>query len=152
MATDHAINRDSRPIDSGRGRPLRTPERWSDRPHPLLEGVSASLAVAEGADMNIDDTAGTPHSTVGEPVIGAGTGSDGRLSIDLCLDPPGLRIVGDLDRITVPALTEALASIGSGSFFVDLSGLVFIDVGGLRALVMAAARMEGGHVLTLCSA
>jgi anti-anti-sigma factor len=90
---------------------------------------------------------------VGERVIEAGTGSNGRLHITLSLDPQGLRVVGDLDRTTLPALTEALASIASGgSVFVDLSGLVFIDVGGLRALIMAAARMEGDHVLTLCFA
>jgi anti-anti-sigma factor len=54
---------------------------------------------------------------------------------------------------TVHALTEALASIANGgSLFVDLSGLVFIDVGGLRALVTTAARMEGDHALTLCFA
>ena len=90
---------------------------------------------------------------VGERVIEAGTGSNGRLRITLSTDPQGLRVVGDLDRTALPALTEALASIASGgSVFVDLSGLVFIDVGGLRALIMAAARMEGDHVLTLCSA
>ncbi|MEU7744324.1 STAS domain-containing protein [Nonomuraea sp. NPDC049158] len=40
-------------------------------------------------------------------------------------------------------------------FCVDLSGLTFIDVGGLRALVSAAAALHDGggdHVLTLRSA
>jgi hypothetical protein len=59
----------------------------------------------------------------------------------------------DLDLASLPALSWALASIaGDGDIYVDLAGLEFIDVGCLRALVVAAARLTDGHVLTLRSA
>ncbi|WP_424534284.1 STAS domain-containing protein [Sphaerisporangium viridialbum] len=43
---------------------------------------------------------------------------------------------------------------GGGGFCIDLSGLAFIDTGGLRALVNAAALHDSGsdHALTLRSA
>jgi anti-anti-sigma factor len=46
-----------------------------------------------------------------------------------------------------------MASGGAG-FCVDLNGLAFIDIGGLRVLVATAAALHGGgnHVLTLRSA
>ncbi|MFG6202705.1 STAS domain-containing protein, partial [Nonomuraea sp. JJY05] len=68
----------------------------------------------------------------------------------------GLRIEGELDRATLPALRRALASMASGGagFCVDLSSLTFIDTGCLRALVSAAAALHdsgGDRVLTLRS-
>lgn len=99
--------------------------------------------------MNTTDAPSNPP-VVGLPPIRA---ADQLLRITALVDRTGLRIEGELDRVTLPALILALASTaGSGSFCVDLSGLVFIDVGGLRALVNAAARLQGGHVLTLRSA
>ncbi|MFD2351268.1 STAS domain-containing protein [Nonomuraea ferruginea] len=74
------------------------------------------------------------------------------LRITPLADHVGLRIEGELDRATLPALSSALDSMASrGSFSVDLSGLVFCDVGGLRALVTAAAGLRSGHTLTLRS-
>ncbi len=74
------------------------------------------------------------------------------MSITPIVGLTGLRIEGELDYATLPALTVALASmVGRGSFCVDLSGLAFCDVGGLRALVTAAAGLSPGHVLTLRS-
>ncbi|MBT2235823.1 STAS domain-containing protein, partial [Nonomuraea sp. NEAU-A123] len=68
----------------------------------------------------------------------------------------GLWVEGELDHSTLPDLRQALGSMASGrGFCVDLSGLAFIDVGGLRALVSAAAALhdsDGDHVLTLRSA
>ncbi|MFB4267947.1 STAS domain-containing protein [Nonomuraea sp. GTA35] len=85
------------------------------------------------------------------------TATDRLLRITPLADRTGLRIEGELDRFTLPALRRALASLASGDrgFCVDLSGLEFIDVGCLRALVGAAATIHddgcGGHVLTLYS-
>ncbi|MGW2214118.1 STAS domain-containing protein [Nonomuraea sp. NPDC001684] len=80
------------------------------------------------------------------------TAADPPLRITPLVDPAGLRIEGELDYATLPALTRALVSMASGgSLCVDLSGLAFCDVGGLRALVSAAAGMRDGQVLTLCS-
>jgi anti-anti-sigma factor len=93
--------------------------------------------------MNTADTAGirTPDTVADPP-----------LRITPLFDPAGLRIEGELDYATLPALTGALVSMVRGdSFCVDLSGLVFCDVGGLRALVTVAAGMRDGHVLTLRS-
>jgi anti-anti-sigma factor len=139
---------------TGRLSPISVPvEQAAPR---LLEGVTATPAVIKGVGMNTTDTAGPPSRTVservGKPAVDI-TASNGRLRITSSLDPRRLRIEGDLDRATVHALTEALASMADdSSLVVDLSGLVFIDVGGLRALSMAAARLEGDHVLTLGSA
>ncbi|TDD13386.1 STAS domain-containing protein [Nonomuraea diastatica] len=82
---------------------------------------------------------------------------DHLLRITPLADRAGLRIEGELDRSTLPALRRALASLasGDGGFCVDLSGLTFIDTGCLRALVGAAAAIHDGggdHVLTLRSA
>ncbi|WP_165974315.1 STAS domain-containing protein [Nonomuraea deserti] len=82
--------------------------------------------------------------------------ADRLLRITPLTDRAGLRIEGELDRATMPALGRALASMASGGtgFCVDLSGLAFIDVGCLRALVRAAAELhdgDGDHVLTLRS-
>ncbi|MEV0386754.1 STAS domain-containing protein [Nonomuraea sp. NPDC050643] len=70
-------------------------------------------------------------------------------------DGAGLRVEGELDRTALPDLRQALGSMASGGFCVDLGGLAFIDLGGLRALVSAGAALYGGdgdrHVLTLRS-
>jgi anti-anti-sigma factor len=88
-----------------------------------------------------------------EIALTSGTSAVPLLRVSLFVDAQGLRIEGELDRSTLPALVRALASMaGCGSFCLDLSGLTFIDVGGLRALVTAAADLHGGHVLTIRSA
>ncbi|GII34370.1 STAS domain-containing protein [Planotetraspora mira] len=107
--------------------------------------------------MDTTETTGPPLCTfserVAKPAVASLTASRRRLRITSSLDPRQLKIEGDLDRATMHALTEALASTADdASPVVDLSGLMFIDVGGLRALVIAAARLEGDHVLTLRSA
>ncbi|MFC4114471.1 STAS domain-containing protein [Nonomuraea zeae] len=81
-----------------------------------------------------------------------GRPTDQLLRITPLVELAGLRIDGELDRATLPTLPPALASMsGRGSFSLDLSGLVFCDVGGLRTLVGAAAGLRGGHVLTMRS-
>ncbi|GAA1284521.1 hypothetical protein Psi02_33480 [Planotetraspora silvatica] len=93
-----------------------------------------------------------PLNIIGGHAGGPFEASGSRLRITPPVCPQGLWIEGDLDRTTMAALTHALASLASGgSLFVDLGGLVFIDVGALRALVTAAARLEGDDVLTLRS-
>jgi anti-anti-sigma factor len=83
------------------------------------------------------------------------TAANQLLRITPLADRAGLRIEGELDHSTLPALRRALASMTSGDgFCIDLSGLTFIDTGCLRALVNAAALHDDGgdHVLTLRSA
>ncbi|WP_051712728.1 STAS domain-containing protein [Spirillospora albida] len=58
-----------------------------------------------------------------------------------------LRVRGAVDRTVTGPWAEALhagAETG-GDIHLDMSGLVFIDVGGLRVLVEAAARLDGGR-------
>ncbi|MFI0422821.1 STAS domain-containing protein [Spongiactinospora sp. 9N601] len=100
------------------------------------------------------NTPGAPGPALA-PVPAPRTAADRPLRITPLADRAGLRIEGEIDHTTLPALRRALATMGGGSFSVDLSGLAFIDVGGLRALVTTAAALHGddnGHVLTLRSA
>ncbi|WP_371784198.1 STAS domain-containing protein [Streptosporangium subroseum] len=64
---------------------------------------------------------------------------DGTLRITSTVHPPGIRLEEEPDRSGVPALMAALAGAdqADGPFYVDLSGLDFIDVNGLRVLVTA---------------
>ncbi|MFC7642916.1 STAS domain-containing protein [Streptosporangium lutulentum] len=84
----------------------------------------------------MDDTDGATCSPVYD---------DETLRITSTVHPPGIRLEGELDRSGVPALTAALAGAahraahGDGLLSVDLSGLEFIDVSGLRVLVTAAS-------------
>jgi anti-anti-sigma factor len=75
---------------------------------------------------------------------------DETLRITSTVHPPGIRLEGELDRSGVPALMAALAEAahraahGDGPLSVDLSGLDFIDVSGLRVLVTADLGAGGG--------
>ncbi|MEU7855463.1 STAS domain-containing protein [Nonomuraea sp. NPDC049141] len=87
------------------------------------------------------------------PIIEFVAFSNGRLRIRHDLDLRELRVMGDLDCVTLHVLVGALASItGGGGVCVDLAHLEFIDVGALRVLVNVAAQRDDGHVLTLRSA
>ncbi|MEU4834474.1 STAS domain-containing protein [Streptosporangium sp. NPDC023615] len=80
-------------------------------------------------------------------------GTCGVLRITPTIHPPGMRLEGELDHGGVPAVTVALAAVvrraarGDGSFHVDLSGLDFVDVGGLRLLVDAGPGPGGADVM-----
>jgi anti-anti-sigma regulatory factor len=70
---------------------------------------------------------------------------DGALSIRAASDG-GVRVAGDLDAGTVPAFTEALerAALSGGDVRVDMSALLFADLGALRALVKVAQSLPPG--------
>ncbi|HUR08045.1 MAG TPA: STAS domain-containing protein [Nonomuraea sp.] len=111
--------------------------------------------------MSTKDAASAPASVIATLVerfvtaLTPITASD-QLRITPLANRAGLWVEGELDHSTLPDLRQALGSMASGrGFCVDLSGLAFIDVGGLRALVSAAAALHDGggdHVLTLRSA
>ena len=66
----------------------------------------------------------------------------GSLRIDCEPDGDGrvvLRPVGDLDLLTAPVLTEALAQRGGSgvTLVIDLAAVTFLDSSGLRALLVA---------------
>jgi anti-anti-sigma regulatory factor len=77
--------------------------------------------------------------------------ADTILQIVPTLDPPGLAMVGDIDRSNVAAVTNALARMRghAGDIHLDLSGLLFCDLGGLQAIVRAAQALNAGRRLVL---
>lgn len=77
--------------------------------------------------------------------------SDPILRIVPTIDPPGLAMVGNVDRSNVAAVARALAGMPeqAGDVHLDLSGLLFCDLGGLQAIVRAAQALDGGRRLVL---
>ncbi|HEU5026508.1 MAG TPA: MEDS domain-containing protein [Spirillospora sp.] len=70
----------------------------------------------------------------------AGAGAvfdDGVLRIDPLFAPPGLRLSGSIDESTLPGLLAALRGLDDRAAHVclDLAGVEFCDLAGLRALV-----------------
>ncbi|MEW9533643.1 MEDS domain-containing protein [Microbispora sp. NPDC049125] len=67
-------------------------------------------------------------------------------------DPPGLRVEGEVDANSLDPLAEALTAAGRrcrGDVHVDLSGVSFIDLSGMRALVDTAQSLGSGRSLVL---
>jgi ABC-type transporter Mla MlaB component len=77
--------------------------------------------------------------------------ADTILQILPTVDPPGLALVGDVDRSNVAALAQALARMRghAGDVHLDLSGLLFCDLGGLQVIVRASQALETGRRLVL---
>ncbi|WP_326822098.1 STAS domain-containing protein [Streptosporangium sp. NBC_01756] len=88
-------------------------------------------------------------SGTGSPVC-ALSYDDGTLRITPMVRPPGIRLEGELDRSRVAGLLTALAATahlvaqGGGPCYVDLRGLDFIDVSGLRTLITAGLGTGAG--------
>jgi ABC-type transporter Mla MlaB component len=77
--------------------------------------------------------------------------ADTILKILPTVDPPGLALVGDVDRSNVAAVAQALARIRghAGDVHLDLSGLLFCDLGGLQVIVRASQALDAGRRLVL---
>ncbi|MFC4585678.1 STAS domain-containing protein [Sphaerisporangium corydalis] len=79
--------------------------------------------------------------------------SDGAsLSVRRIADPPGLRVGGEVDTTTAGEFGEALAAVVrccDGDVRVDLAGVTFIDLAGLRVLADTAAELGPGRALVL---
>ena len=69
-------------------------------------------------------------------------------------DPPVLQVAGEIDLATVDALRRALEEAVSTdpTFVVDMAGVTFLDVTGLRAVLQAAGSRNGAGPLTLRNA
>jgi anti-sigma B factor antagonist len=76
----------------------------------------------------------------GEP--GSSEGSEPGQSVTVA-------VIGELDIATVPRFTARMGELARGGHLrevvMDLSGLTFIDAGGLRALVQLRSRLEQQH-------
>ncbi len=79
------------------------------------------------------------------------TYDDGVLRITWHRDVNGFRVEGTVDVGSRSGLAAALATAqqSSGDILVDLSGLDFIDMDGLRLLVRAARSLTPGRSLVL---
>jgi ABC-type transporter Mla MlaB component len=77
--------------------------------------------------------------------------ADTILQILPTVDPPGLALVGDVDRSNVTAVAQALGRMRghAGDVHLDLSGLLFCDLGGLQAIVRASQSLDTGRRLVL---
>jgi anti-anti-sigma regulatory factor len=77
--------------------------------------------------------------------------SDTVLQILPTMDPPGIALVGDVEASNIQAVERALAGLTTtaGDVHLDLSGLLFCDLGGLQAIVRAAQALEPGRRLVL---
>lgn len=73
-----------------------------------------------------------------------------QLTVTRTQAPAGLRLSGEIDVSNVDSVTETLAAHSNGAdLHVDLSGLLFCDVSGIRALVSHAETLDGQHRLVL---
>jgi anti-anti-sigma factor len=64
-----------------------------------------------------------------------------QLQILVTDDPHGVRLTGEIDMATAPALTEALltAMAGAKTITIDMADVTFMDSSGLQAILAAAA-------------
>lgn len=70
------------------------------------------------------------------------------LQVSLAQEPPTLRLAGDIDEHTYAGLTEALATVaaaGERRIRVDLAGVSYCDIAGLRAIISLAAGRDDGR-------
>ncbi|SRR6266566_5090890 len=74
---------------------------------------------------------------------------DGQLRITWLSHATGFRVEGTVDAATRSGLDAALAAVapGDADIHVDLSGLDFIDMEGLRLIVRAARDLGEGRLL-----
>jgi anti-anti-sigma factor len=76
---------------------------------------------------------------------------DGMLEVARLNDPPRLALSGEIDASNAESVAEALAGEGRrvDQLSIDLSGVLFCDLAGLRAILGAAARLDGQSTLWL---
>jgi anti-anti-sigma factor len=86
-----------------------------------------------------------------EPATGGGrVYSDKRLLVTRTLKPHGLRFSGEIDVTNSHAVAECLrltGTKGGADLHLDVSALIFCDIGGIRSFVEAAENRDGGRLL-----
>jgi anti-anti-sigma regulatory factor len=72
---------------------------------------------------------------------------DGELCVIRLGDQPGLAVAGEIDEYSYKTLIRVLASVARepGEIHIDLAGVEYCDVAGLRALVVLATVPGGDH-------
>lgn len=76
---------------------------------------------------------------------------DAILEIVPTAQPPGIALIGDVDFSNIAAVRSALAGLSEsdGDVHLDLSELLFCDLGGLQAIVRAAQALPTGRRMVL---
>lgn len=85
------------------------------------------------------------------PELGTPGSPDELLTVLPLVEPPGLRLVGEIDISNRARLRRILHTWRSepGDVHLELGALRFIDVGGVTVIVHAAERLEPGRRLIL---
>jgi anti-anti-sigma factor len=80
-------------------------------------------------------------------ILGHAVYDDGILRITAMRSPPGLAIAGEIDESTYVALVGKLAEFAdeAAEFHVNLAGVEYCDLAGLRAIVRLASVSHGGE-------
>jgi ABC-type transporter Mla MlaB component len=119
------------------------------------------MATTRLTDSSVDAFASPVRAFIGLPTAPAAEWTrrlwdrpiytDPILQIVPTVDPPGLALVGDVEASNVHAVARALAGLppSAGDVHLDLSGLLFCDLGGLQAIVRAAQALEPGRRLVV---
>jgi anti-anti-sigma regulatory factor len=71
---------------------------------------------------------------------------DGALRISSTSNPLRLTITGEIDESSYPVLLVGLAAAGEGEIHIDLSGVTYCDLAGLRAIVRLAEPSSGSRL------
>jgi anti-anti-sigma factor len=75
--------------------------------------------------------------------------ADKQLVVTRTLEPYGLCFSGEIDITNSDAVSRSLslAFVRDGNMHLDVSGLIFCDISGIRSFVDAAEAMDGGCLL-----
>ncbi|MDQ2960311.1 MAG: STAS domain-containing protein [Candidatus Dormibacteraeota bacterium] len=116
------------------------PPHIADMP---LAGISPQSAALLGGNLAPD----------GGQVGGTVVFTAGALTVERVADPPHVRLRGQIDVANSEALvTGVMAAAGdTDEILVDFGDVLFCDVSGLRALVMAAAELGGSRRIVLAN-
>lgn len=111
-----------------------------------VRGSGSKGKRAKQGGIVIAEPASTPTRRDGDTVF-----SDRNLTISRTLQPAGLRLAGEIDVTNSRALGRSLRAgfAGGDIAHLDLGGVVFSDISGIRALVMFARELRPPRKLVL---
>jgi anti-anti-sigma factor len=95
-----------------------------------------------GAGLSIDEL-------VEAAIRGGHIYADKQLVVTRTLEPYGLCFSGEIDLTNSHAVPQSLsmAFVRDGNMHLDVSGLIFCDISGIRSFVDAAEAMDGGRLM-----
>lgn len=73
--------------------------------------------------------------------------ADKQLVVTRTVDPIGLCFSGEIDVNNRGAVSSCLRTVGTGDVHLDVSGLIFCDISGIRAFVEAAEVHQNGRLM-----